>query len=223
MFTVFIARRDPARARQAQALLETARDLRAIGTAHSLFRARPALARADADALLIDLRLEDGAALSLVHELRERGADRPRVMLVAPRGDDPLLFATLLAGADAYLLESDLSLVAVALVRMRAGEATMAPAIAAQVLHFFGEDPAWPDQRSAADDRQLDWHTQAANPMRLSPGEHRLLHLIMGGLRSAEIAARTATSVESVGRRIGNLYRKLGWDVRSGALSLLAA
>jgi hypothetical protein len=42
-------------------------------------------------------------------------------------------------------------------------------------------------------------------------------------MRSAEVAARTALSVEAVGRRIGVVYRKLQWDVNSGSLAMLAA
>ena len=59
--------------------------------------------------------------------------------------------------------------------------------------------------------------------MRLSPGECRLLQCLAQGARAGEVAARMAISVEALGRRIGNVYRKLSWDVRSGSLSLLAA
>jgi hypothetical protein len=37
------------------------------------------------------------------------------------------------------------------------------------------------------------------------------------------VAVRLGMSVEHVGRRTANIYRKLQWDVRSGALSLQAA
>ena len=59
--------------------------------------------------------------------------------------------------------------------------------------------------------------------MQLSPGERRMLQLLAAAARSAEVAQRMALSMEAVGRRIGNVYRKLSWDVRSGALALLAA
>jgi DNA-binding NarL/FixJ family response regulator len=221
MSTVFIARRDLQRTRQAQALLEASRDLQVLGGAHSLYRARSALPRLDPDALLIDLRLEDGAALSLVHALRERGLDRPKVMLMAADAADPLLFSTLAAGADAYLLDADLALAPSMIRRMLAGEAMMAAPLAAKTLQFFGE----PVQAGArvVDDRALDWHSQAANPMKLSPGERRLLQLLAQGVRSAQVCARMALSVEAMGRRIGNVYRKLSWDVRSGSLALQAA
>lgn len=221
MPTLFITRRDLQRTRAAQAQLEASREWQVTGAAESLFRARAALPHVDPDALLIDLRLEDGAALSLVRELRERRAERPKVMLLATDPADPLLFSTLMAGADAYLLEADLRVAAASLRRMLAGEATMAAAVARRTLQFFGEPTE--AAKPAPDDRALDWHHNGANPMKLSPGECRLLQLLAAGARSGELAARTALSLESVGRRIGNVYRKLSWDVRSGSLALLAA
>jgi DNA-binding NarL/FixJ family response regulator len=111
-----------------------------------------------------------------------------------------------------------------ALRRMRAGEATMAAPIAAQALQVFHEPPVAAGKPSApVDERALDWRSHAANPMRLSPGECLLVQALAQGARSAELASRMAISVEALGRRIGNVYRKLSWDVRSGSLSLLAA
>lgn len=223
MSSVFIVRRDAQRASQARAPLEASRDTRVLGVTHSLYRARAELARFDPDALLIDLRLEDGAALSLVRELRERRADRPKVMLLVADAADPLLFCTLAAGADGYLLESDLGVAAAALARLQRGEAAMAPPLAWELLQFFGEPISPPRDAAAPDDRALDWQTHAHNPMRLSPGERRLAQMVAQGARAAEVAAAMAISLESVGRRIGNIYRKLSWDVRSGSLMLLAA
>jgi DNA-binding NarL/FixJ family response regulator len=223
MPTLFITRRDLQRTRAAQAQLEASREWQVTGAAESLFRARAALPHVDPDALLIDLRLEDGAALSLVRELRERRAERPKVMLLAADATDPLLFSTLMAGADAYLLEADLPIAASSLKRMLAGEATMAAVLARQALQFFGEPIDTPKKLAQPDDRALYWHNNGANPMKLSPGERRLLQLLAAGALSGEVASRMALSLESVGRRIGNVYRKLSWDVRSGSLSLLAA
>jgi DNA-binding NarL/FixJ family response regulator len=229
MPTLFITRRDRLRTRAAQAQLEASREWQVTGTADSLFRARAALPHVDPDALLIDLRLEDGAALSLVRELRDpstgarrAGAERPKVMLLAADAADPLLFSTLVAGADAYLLEADLSVAASQLKRMLAGEATMATPLARQTLQFFGE-PIESSKLAPPDDRALDWHNNGANPMKLSPGERRALQLLAAGAKSGELAARMGLSLEAVGRRIGNVCRKLSWDVRSGSLALLAA
>ena len=100
MTTVFIARRGAQRTRASQAQLEASRELKVLGVADTLYRAQAALPGLDLDTLLIDLRMEDGAALSLVRSLRERQAERPKVMLVAADAADPLLFTTLRAGAD---------------------------------------------------------------------------------------------------------------------------
>ena len=74
MTTVFIARRGAQRARASQAQVEASRELKVLGVADTLYRAHAALAALDPDMLLIDLRLEDGAALSLVLCLREKQA-----------------------------------------------------------------------------------------------------------------------------------------------------
>jgi DNA-binding NarL/FixJ family response regulator len=219
MPTVFIARRGAQLARASQAQLEATREHKVLGVADTLYRAQAALAALDPDTLLIDLRLEDGAALSLVLGLREKQAERPKVLLVAPDAADALLFATLRAGADAYLLEADLANAPSVLRRLTLGEATMAAPIAARVLQFFNE----PGSSAAVDERALDWQRHAANPLQLSPGERSLVQLLAQGVRSGELAARMGLSVEAIGRRIGNVYRKLSWDVRSGSLSLLAA
>lgn len=223
MTTVFIARRGTARVRAAQAHFEAARALRVLGVASTMFRAQAALPDLDPDILLIDLRLEDGAALSLVRGLRARQAERPKVMLVAEDAADPLLFTTLVAGADAYLLESDLRVAAPMLHRLVAGEAVMAAPIAAQALRFFGEEPLWTAPTASNEDRRLDWAAHRANPLQLSPGELRLVRLISRGVSVSELAVRMALSVEAIGRRVANIYRKLSWDVRSGALSLQPA
>ena len=223
MTTVFIARCDAQRTRASQAQLEASRELTVLGVADSLYRAGAALLALDADTLLIDLRLEDGAALSLVLGLRDRQTERPKVMLVAADAADPLLFSTLLAGADAYLLEADLAGAPSALRRLMSGEAAMALPIAMQVLQFFNEPVTAAKPVTRDRDRALDWHSHEANPMRLSPGECRLVQCLAQGVHASEVASRMAISVEALGRRIGNVYRKLSWDVRSGSLSLQAA
>ena len=99
----------------------------------------------------------------------------------------------------------------------------MAAPVALQALRFFGETTAAPRNATPPDDRRLDWQTHGGNPMRLSPGERRLVQQLAAGVRVGELAGSMALSVEAIGRRIGNIYRKLGWDVRSGSLLLLAA
>ena len=203
MSTVFIVRRDAQRNAAARASL--------------------AASRLDPDLVMVDLRVEDGAALSLVRELRDRRADRPRVLLVTADAADPLLFCTIAAGADAYMLDTDMAVAPAVLQRMVRGEAALAPPLAWELLQFFGEPVSPPRDAAPVDDRSLDWHTHGSNPLKLSPGERRLAQLVAQGTRLPEVAASMAMSLEAIGRRVGNIYRKLSWDVRSGSLMMQAA
>lgn len=222
MSTVFIVRRDAQRNAAARASLEASREARVVGASATLYRARSEVARLDPELVMVDLRVEDGAALSLVRELRERRADRPRVLLVAADAADPLLFCTLAAGADAYMLDTDMPVAPSVLQRLVRGEAAMAPPLAWELLQFFGEPVSSPRDAPPVDDRALDWHTHGSNPLKLSPGERRLAQLVAQGARLPEVAAAMALSLEAVGRRVGNIYRKLSWDVRSGSLMMAA-
>ena len=226
MNSVCILRRDPLALRRTQAALEASRDLRVIGVAGSLFQARALLSRQDPDALLVDITFEDGAALSLINDLRRATAatDRPKVLVMAPSVSDPLLFATLCAGADSFLLDASGGVTSPvpALGRVLRGESAIAGPLARQILAFFnalGAIGAAPP----ANERELDWVHGARDPLRLSAGERYMLVLFALGEPIGAVAVRLGMSVEHVGRRTANIYRKLQWDVRSGALSLQAA
>ena len=105
---------------------------------------------------------------------------------------------------------------------MLRGEATASPALARQLLAFFGEANA-AAAAPPANERALDWATDAGNPLRLSRAERHMLVLLAQGHGIGPIALRMGVSAESIARRICNVYRKLQWDLRSGSLSLQAA
>jgi len=225
MHSVFILRRDAAEARRSQAQIETTRDLRVAGVADSLFKARPMLAARDPDLLLADLRLEDGTLLGLLHEVRcaRPAGERPRILLVVPNADDPLLFGALRAGGDSWVLDEDASAQpAPPLYRLLRGEAAASATVARQALSFFGV-PFAATNMPSAQERTLDWQSDANNPLRLSRAEQHMLVLFALGHGAGQIAVRMGVSVESIGRRIGNVIRKTQWELRSGALSLSAA
>lgn len=225
MNSIFILRRDIADARRTQASIETTRDLRVAGVADSLFKARPMLAASDPDVLLADLRLEDGTLLGLLHEIRTArpAGERPRVLLVVPVADDPMLFGALRAGGDSWLVDEEASAEpTAALYRLLRGEAAGCPTVARQALSFFGVPFAATDMPSALE-RTLDWQSDANNPLRLSRAEQRMLVLLALGHGAGQVAVRMGVSVESIGRRVGNVIRKLQWDLKSGSLSLRAA
>ena len=221
MSTVFLLRRDSEALRLTQAAIQATSDLRVVDTAASLFHARPLLTKRLPALMVSDIRLSDGALLTLLLELNQAqaAAPRPKVLLIVPSVDDPLLVPSLKAGAEGYVVDAPGLPLAAAIRRTMRGEASMPPALAAELLRFFGE----PLAPSARNERQLDWQTDALNPLMLSSGERHLLALLAQGLAMSEIAVRMALSVESIGRRIANVYRKWQWDVRSGSLALHAA
>lgn len=225
MNSIFILRRDIVDARRTQATIEATRELRVAGVADSLGNARSKLAGCDPDVLLAELRLPDGHLLGFLHEMRaaKPSTPRPRVMLVAPTADDALLFGTLRAGGDSYLTDAEVSRDPTsALYRLLRGESGASSAVARQTLSFFGV-PLTANDMPSAQERTLDWQTDANNPLRLSRAEQRMLVLLALGHGIGQIALRMGVSVEAIGRRIGNVIRKIQWDVRSGSLSLHAA
>lgn len=225
MLSAFILRRDKIVARRTQQALESSRDVQVAGVAHSIRQARLALDQHTPAILLTDLQLEDGAAVSLIGELRRRRAPapRPKVLALATTDRDALTFATIVAGADNVLVdpEGHVSPIA-AITRTQHGEAWLSAALARQVLgclHALDALEATPPD----DDRKLDWKLDATNPMKLSPGERRMLVLLAHGEPASTVAVRTGLSLEHVGRRIAFVYRKLQWDLRTGQLSVQAA
>jgi DNA-binding NarL/FixJ family response regulator len=225
MTSVFILRRKLLDARHSQAALEATHDLRIAGVSDALFKARMALGASGANVLLTDLRLNDGTVLGLLHELRSAkpAQGRMRVMVVATAADDALLFAALRTGADGYLLEADASSSpAPAIGRLLRGEAAANAAVARQALSFFGVSGA-ALAAQPANERALDWEMDAHNPLRLSRAEQHMLVLLSQGHGVGQIAVRMGVSVECIGRRIGNVYRKMQWELSSGSLSMQAA
>jgi len=225
MTSVYILRRTMRDARRSQAALEATPDMLVVGVADTLIKARALLDGCEADVLLADLRLDDGSVLGLLNQLRaaKPGSDRPHVITVAAASDDPMLFGALRGGAQSYLSDIDANdAPAPAIRRLLRGEAHVSPALARQALSFFGIANG-SASTPPINERALDWMTDGQNPLRLSRAEQHMLALLSQGHGIGQIAVRMGVSVESVGRRVANVYRKIQWDVRSGSLSLQAA
>jgi len=222
MTTLLLLRREAAAARQTQAAIEATRDMRVAAVVSTLSAARRHITQFAPDVLVTDLSLDDGAAISLLVELRRSGLtrERPKVMLVTPSANDVLLFGSISAGADSFILDdASAGQMVTSLRRMVLGEAAMNASLALQVLGLFGVTTR---ANPTVNERTLDWSRGAADPLQLSRGEQHLLALLAQGEAIGGVAVRLALSIESVGRRISNIYRKLQWDLRSGSLALHA-
>jgi DNA-binding NarL/FixJ family response regulator len=155
------------------------------------------------DLVLCDLRLPDGLSLTWLAEYRQR---HPQVWIVVSTlfDDDDLVFASLRAGADGYLLKTDPPDVLLdTFQRLMRGEPPISPTIARKVmLHFRqGVTPVAPAPESE----------------RLTPREQEVLSLIAQGMSAKMVAAELSTSRYTVNDQIKSIYRKLGIGNRSEA------
>lgn len=211
MTAVFILRSDPHAAARLQADLESTPRVRITGMARQAQLACQMLPGSGTDVLLTDLRLADGSAVSLMHDLRNAAAagnePLPKLLLLARSLDDALLIEALRAGADGYALEHDPARsIGVALAETMRDEAVMAPPIARQVIGYFSAGEARPA------------------PLKLSDVDRELLVRIGRGQSPVEIArAEPGATASDVRRRIRQIYRKMQWDLRAGILGLKAA
>jgi DNA-binding NarL/FixJ family response regulator len=148
------------------------------------------------DLVLCDLRLPDGMSLPWLSQYRQR---HPHAWLVVSTlfDDDDLVFASLRAGADGYLLKTDPpEALHDALNKLIRGEPPISPTIARKVLLHFRQ-AAMPAPTGPEGER-------------LTPREQEVLSLIAQGLSAKMVAARLNTSRYTVNDQIKSIYRKLG-------------
>lgn len=160
------------------------------------------------DLVLCDLRLPDGLSIDWLRQYRQQ---HPSTWLVVSTlyDDDDLVFASLRAGADGYLLKTDPPAVLHdTLQRLVTGEPPMSPTIARKVMRHFRqqEDTARPAPQP-----------QDNTAERLTPREMEVLGHIAQGLSAKMVAAELNTSRYTVNDQIKSIYRKLGIGNRSEA------
>jgi DNA-binding NarL/FixJ family response regulator len=211
MPVVYLLRRSEPSLQKTRALLEQA-DWQLAGSSASLHDALPQIASLAPDIVACDLRLVDGHAMRVAHDLG-RLPVRPQLLLLTPTADDLQLFAALSAGANAYLVDAGNGAgLPEALRQLHERRATLSPQLARQALAAFGIDrspltiarqaPAALDASPAG--RQVD---QAGR---------NLLSLLAHGLLVSEVATLWKLDVAEIEARIWRLVRLL--HVRSREL-----
>lgn len=203
MTRVFILRSDPQAAARLQSDIETTPRLHVVGVARHAFRARQLVGSSETEVLVTDLRLPDGSAVSLLHDLHRAsavdGTRMPRLLLLTSSVDDALLIEAIRAGADGYHVEHEPGRpIGIAIAETMRDEAVMAPPIARQVTGYF----------SASGDRPA--------PLKLSDADRDLLMRLSRGQAPADIARfePEAGTASAVRQRIRQIYRKMQWDLR---------
>jgi DNA-binding NarL/FixJ family response regulator len=180
--------------------LEGVPGLRCIGahaTAEEALRYIPA---ENPDVVLMDINLTGMSGIECVARLKER---RPgtQVLMLTTYDDGDLIFDSLRAGANGYLLKNMPREELVEAVRqVRAGGPPMSLQVARKVINFF---------------QQVG--KPAAELKSLTVREQEILQLLAKGYMYKEIADHLAISMSTVRTHIGAVYEKLHVHSRTEA------
>ncbi len=162
------------------------------------------------DLVLCDLSLPDGLSIEWLRRYRQQ---HPSAWLVVSTlfDDNELVFSSLRAGADGYLLKTDPpALLDSTLKRLLTGEPPMSPSIARKVmLHFRQQEQS--NHIQGVPTTAFDWQD------RLTPREVEVLGLIAQGLSAKAVGAQLNTSHHTVNDQVKSIYSKLGIGSRSEA------
>lgn len=165
-----------------------------VGEAGTMAAAVTQASKLKPEVVLMDVRLPDGSGIDACRRIR---ADHPdtRVLFLTSFADDDAVLATILAGADGFLLKEVSGEDLIHAVRtVASGRSILDPAVTQRVLAKV---------RSVS--------TPAAHETRdpLSPQEERVLALVAEGKTNKEIAVSLNLSDKTVGHYLENIFQKL--------------
>lgn len=173
-----------------------------VGEASDGREALRAIEQTGPEIALVDLGLPLLNGLEVSRRLRRAGVST-RVILLASRGQEPLLLRTLDSGVAGYLLkESDFQELTVALRKVHAGYSYLTPSLEGRPLDLYMR--RWRN-RDAVDSPDL-----------LTSRERELLQLVGEGFSNREIADQLCLSVKTVEAHESNICSKLNVRGRAG-------
>jgi DNA-binding NarL/FixJ family response regulator len=210
MSRLFLIANDPLAASSLRTSLES-HGLQVVGWATTLAQAYETIEDLKPNLVLSDAELVDGSFTELIGELGKSRYGRPLTMVLARSLADGRAMEAMRQGADGYHLTSDATEpLASAVQKVLAGEAPMAPEIAAEVLAHFDE-LAW--ERS-------DFVAETQNSLRPPNADLHLLRMLAEGRSVAQIARDSQSTPHAIGQRVRLLYRKLRYDTSAATLTL---
>jgi DNA-binding NarL/FixJ family response regulator len=214
MTSLVLLQRDHEASPRLQAVIESAKGLVVQARLHTVEEARAHIFKNRPDILVTDLRVQDGEVAELLAELHQTGGrGRPHVLVTMVAHDDAALLAALRAGADGYWAHTrSPELLVSTLLQLARGESPMSPLIARQVLAHFS---------TRAGEPKADAMTEALNPLVLTEEERQIVERLAQGYLVDEIAQQWQASAHSIASGIRRVYRKLQFELRASALSLV--
>jgi two-component system, NarL family, response regulator DevR len=183
-------------------LLATCPQFEIVGEAGSVAETLDAVERLKPDLVLMDVRLPDGSGIQVCQRLR-RNNSGVRVLVLTSYADDNLVFDSIAAGADGYLLkEIHADMLIQAIQDVAAGKSILDPAVTRRVMSRAGSSPP------AAGEHKLDL---------LSAQERRVVALVAEGKTNKEIGVEMGLSDKTVKNYLSNAMEKLHLSRRSHA------
>jgi DNA-binding NarL/FixJ family response regulator len=173
-----------------------------VGEAGTMTDAVADASRLKPRVILMDVRLPDGSGIDACRTIRTANPDI-RILFLTSFADDDSVLATILAGADGFLLKEVSSEQLIDAVKaVSAGRSILDPAVTQRVLT-----------------KVKSLSAQATQPKHgpLSPQEERVLALVAEGKTNKEIAVSLNLSDKTVGHYLENIFQKLQVSRRSQA------
>lgn len=175
-------------------LFSEAGGFQVVGEAGALSAAVTEAARLKPDVVLMDVRLPDGSGVDACRTIRA-ARQETRVLFLTSFADDDVVLATILAGADGFLLkEVSRDQLIGAVKTVAGGQSILDPAVTQRVMARMKALTA-----QAAENK--------SDP--LSPQEEKVLALVAEGLTNKEIAVSLNLSEKTVGHYLENIFQKL--------------
>jgi DNA-binding NarL/FixJ family response regulator len=183
-------------------LFSEAGGFQVVGEAGTMAAAVTEAASLKPDVVLMDARLPDGSGVEACRTIRT-AHQSTRVLFLTSFADDDSVLATILAGADGFLLkEVSGNHLIEAVKTVAGGQSILDPAVTQRVLARM---------------KSLSVPAKEEKSDQLSPQEQRVLALVAEGLTNKEIAASLNLSEKTVGNYLGNIFQKLQISRRAQA------
>ena len=191
-------------------LLEDAPDIEVVGEAANGQEALLLCSRLAPNLVLMDVRMPEMDGLAATREIKQRHPEISVMMLTMHENPDYLLEA-LKAGASGYVLKDGLRQEVVSAVRrVREGESSLDPELAARLLRRLATE-----EGGRGEARLPEGGIPAEV---LTPRELEVLGLVQLGRSNREVAEELFISRGTVKRHIENIMTKLGVSDRTQAV-----
>jgi DNA-binding NarL/FixJ family response regulator len=170
--------------------------MKVVASARSVAEALQLYEEHTPDVVVTDLQLPDGTGLDVIRSVR-RGSDRVGLVVLTMHAGDEQIFASMEAGASAFVGKD---------------------APSTEVVNAARHAAVSPRAFLCAGLVQAMMRRTSAESTRLSDREHDVLLLLADGLSSGEIAPRLHLSESTVKTHVAKIYQKLGAANRAQAL-----